>query len=108
LAVHVCAESEWQVALLAVNSLEDAGAKAGYLRGLAGSLELPNSEMGAVLNARGHYKDDIASLEKLLHQHALRQLFLEQPAKDKIERFNRTLNHQWAVEVKNGFNQTSV
>ena len=106
--VHVCAKSEWQVALLAVNSLEDSVAKAGYLRGMAGSLELPNSEMGAVLHARGHDKDDIASLEKLLHQHALRQLFFEQPAKEKIERCNSTLNLQWAVEVKNGFKQTSV
>jgi hypothetical protein len=40
-------------------------------------------------------------MERLLQNHALHELFFENPSKNKIERLNRTLNIQWAIEVKN-------
>ena len=42
-------------------------------------------------------------METLLQQHALHELFFSDALSEKIERFNRTLNIQWAIDIKNSF-----
>jgi hypothetical protein len=45
--------------------------------------------------------NNITSKEHLLQLHSLNQLFFEDLPEEKIQRFNRTLNIQWAIDIKN-------
>jgi len=44
---------------------------------------------------------DGESIKHILQLHALNQLFFENTPQEKIYRFNRTLNIQWAIDIKN-------
>ena len=56
-----------------------------------------------ILNSRKYLMNDPESLEKLLQQHALHELFFTDAKPEKTQRFNRTLNIQWAIDIKNTF-----
>jgi hypothetical protein len=43
----------------------------------------------------------ISELKHLLQFYALNQIFFEDIPEEKIQRFNRTLNIQWAIDIKN-------
>jgi hypothetical protein len=43
------------------------------------------------------------SMETLLRHYALHELFINNASPEKIERYNRTLNIQWAIDIKNSF-----
>jgi hypothetical protein len=47
--------------------------------------------------------NDLESINKLLQHHALHEVFFNDVSPEKIERFNRTLNIQWALDIKNQF-----
>ena len=53
------------------------------------------------MKTRSYYQDDIESMEKILQNHALNELFFSDASNEKIERLNRTLNIQWAIDIKN-------
>jgi hypothetical protein len=40
-------------------------------------------------------------LSLLIHKYAINQIFFEDIHEEKIQRFNRTLNIQWAIDIKN-------
>ena len=44
---------------------------------------------------------DVESIEMLLQKYALRMLTLEKSSKEKINRLNRTLDIQWAIDIEN-------
>jgi hypothetical protein len=46
---------------------------------------------------------DIESIELLLQKFALQETFLTQTLPELQQRLNRTLNIQWAIEIKNQF-----
>jgi tetratricopeptide (TPR) repeat protein len=48
---------------------------------------------------------EISSLEHLLQMQALNLLFFPSLSEEKIQRFNRTLNIQWAIDIKNSFSE---
>jgi hypothetical protein len=43
----------------------------------------------------------ISALKELLQFHTINQIFFEDIHEEKIQRFNRTLNIQWAIDIKN-------
>jgi hypothetical protein len=83
-----------------VNQIQNPEAKKYFLKGLADSIKAIEADKELILNARLYYQNDIESMEKLLHQHALHELFFNNSNKDKMERLNRTLNFQWAIDIK--------
>ena len=47
-------------------------------------------------------KEDIQSIEHLLQMHALNCLFFQENyPQEKIDKFNKVLNIQWAIDIKN-------
>jgi hypothetical protein len=46
---------------------------------------------------------DRDSIEELLQLYAIHQLFFEEPSKERIARYNKTLNIQWALDIKAQF-----
>ena len=53
------------------------------------------------LSNRNFYLNDLNTLQLGLQKFALNQLFFENLSEEKIQRYNRTLNIQWAIDIKN-------
>jgi hypothetical protein len=81
--------------------IEESEMKIYFLKGLTDSMFVAHCDKNFVLSIRPYFKDDIDSLLKLLHKHAIHELFFQDPEKSKIERFNRTLRIQWAIDIIN-------
>ncbi len=94
----------WQNSLVQSVNFQNKEAQKYYLESLADNLELSDSSIDVVLIARRYFYNDIQSMEKLLHKHALHELFFKEPKKEKLDRLNQTLNIQWAIDIKNQFN----
>ena len=80
---------------------QNTEAKKYYLKGFADFITASECSSEFILSSRGYYFDDLNSIEKLLQMHALHELFYQELSKEKTERFNRTLNIQWAIDIKN-------
>jgi tetratricopeptide (TPR) repeat protein len=81
--------------------IEESEMKMYFLKGLADSIFSVHCDKDFVLNIRQYFRDDIDSLLKILHKHALHELFFQDSEISKIERFNRTLRIQWAIDIIN-------
>jgi hypothetical protein len=71
------------------------------LNGFASSHTVMGVDQEFFINVRAFFMDDIDSLKKLLLRHALNHLFFQDSSLERMERFHRTLNLQWAYDVKN-------
>ena len=91
----------WEKRIEQSGVFQNTEAKKYYLKGFADSVTTSDCSAELILSARRYYVDDLESIEKLLHQHALHELFFQETSKEKIERFNRTLNIRWAIDIKN-------
>ena len=89
------------VAIHQADKFQNIEVKMVYLKGLADSIILRDFEKELILNAARFYNNDIESMQKLLQQYALRELFFNESAEQRMERLNRTLNLQWAIDIKN-------
>jgi hypothetical protein len=87
-------------ALLQSTQFQIPEAKLFYLKGLANSIDLMDCKPSFILGARNFYEEDIESFEMLLQKYALRELFIEDAIPEKIDRFNKSLNIQWAIDLK--------
>ena len=72
-----------------------------YLKGWVESIQTFPLNIATVRKASYLLKEDINNIELLLQLHALNQLFFEELSEEQIHRFNRTLNIQWAIDIKN-------
>jgi tetratricopeptide (TPR) repeat protein len=93
-----------QSALVSLNNFKKTETKTHYLKGLMDAIGRMNSieyTKKVFLSVSGYYLNDIESMEALLKRHAVHQFFFEDPSLAKIERFNRTLNLEWAIDIKN-------
>jgi hypothetical protein len=90
--------------LKCVIHFQNQESKTYLLKGLADSITSIDANGDLILSARDYFKTDIESGRKLIYQHALHELFFTNPKPEKIQRFNRTLNIQWAIDIKNTIN----
>jgi uncharacterized protein with GYD domain len=72
-----------------------------YLKGLAKTVTAIECDFNFLLLVRNYYRDDMNSFAKLLKKYALNILFFNDSSLETIQRFNRTLNIQWAIDIKN-------
>ena len=86
------------------NKFNNQEAKTYFLKGLADAIKLIGANKELILKSRNYFQDDIESMEKLLQKHALHELFLANAPSEKNSRLNRTLNIQWAIDIKNSMN----
>ena len=91
----------WHAALEKAQKLQTEEARIYYLKGIFNSLALNECNEEFILSARKFYLKDMVSMEKLFQNYALYELFFQENSGDKIERLNRTLNIQWAIDIKN-------
>jgi hypothetical protein len=72
-----------------------------YLKGWAESINIEDISDELIQKAIPVLKDDNESLVQMLQLYAIYQLFFESPDAEKFNRYNRSLNLQWAIDIKN-------
>jgi predicted dinucleotide-utilizing enzyme len=70
-----------------------------FKKGIAQSITATNATEEAILQILPLVKADKESTEHLLQMHALYCAFFEKTPKEKIQKFNRSLNIQWALDI---------
>ena len=70
-----------------------------FKKGIAQSITATNATEEAILEILPLVKADKESTEHLMQMHALYCAFFENTSKEKIQKFNRSLNIQWALDV---------
>jgi predicted dinucleotide-utilizing enzyme len=70
-----------------------------FKKGIAQSITATNATEETILQILPLVKADKESTEHLLQMHALYCAFFEKTAKEKIQKFNRSLNIQWALDI---------
>jgi len=79
-----------------------------YLKGLAEIINVKDIENLYLVESMPFYLSDPKSIEKVLHSYALHEIFFKKPSKEKIIRLNKTLNIQWAFDIKDKFKEEYI
>ena len=74
-----------------------------YLKGWAENVTVNDLTEVLLLQALPLLKDDPELIEHLLQTHAINELFFGEASKEEIQKYNRTLNIQWALDIKSKF-----
>ena len=99
----VAEKDGWQKAFEHISNLKNQDVQKHYLKGLGEIVKTSDFDKTLLLSTWRYYKNDIVSMETLLQHYALHELFFNNASPEKIERYNRTLNIQWAIDIKNSF-----
>jgi len=76
-----------------------------YLKGWAESIKVDDISDELAYKAIQALKDDSTSMEHFLQVYAQHELFFGSPSQEKIDRLNKTLNLQWAMDIIEQFPQ---
>ncbi len=87
-----------------VGKLNSNDSKNIYLKSWVDSIEPHQLTKIITLRSCFYLKDDISSLEKLLLIHSLHELFFNNATFEQTNHFNKTLNIQWSIDLKNAIN----
>ncbi len=97
----------WQNALLHVNKLQKEDARFYYLKGLVNNITIIESNSECLKLILPYLTYDIESIEKLMQNYALFELFFGDSDQNKIQRLNQSLNQslniKWAMDIKKEF-----
>ena len=91
----------WKEALEIFAQIKNKESQNYFLKVLLTSVFSIQINKELILKAQRFFQENIDAVEKLLQNYAFHELFFRQSAPHNIQRFNRTLNIQWAIEVKN-------
>ena len=69
--------------------------------GIYNALDINIVDKEIVLTTCKKISYDISNIEVALSFHSLQQLFFSNLPQEKLDRYNRTLNLQWAIDIKN-------
>jgi hypothetical protein len=89
----------WQSALDKYNFLNSDEANVFYLKGLVEDANLNNIDFLCLKDSLPFFIGDSDSIEKLLQAYSQHEIFFNKPSKEKINRLNKTLNIQWALDI---------
>jgi hypothetical protein len=87
-------------ALEVIKNLQNEEVRKYYLKGWAENVTINDLSEELLLQALPLLKDDPESIEYLLQTHAISVLFFGEATIDEIQKYNRTLNIQWAMDIK--------
>jgi hypothetical protein len=89
----------WKIALLNLEKLQNQEAREFYLKGWVKAIKLNDIDEDWTRNAMLNLAEDSDSIEHILQLYAQNELFFGKPSKEKINRLNKTLNIQWALDI---------
>ena len=89
----------WQIALQKCKMFQNNEARLFYLKGWAESFNINDFDSSCLEDSLPYFIGDSGSIEKLLQVYSLNELFFGNPSQEKINRLNKTLNLQWALDI---------
>jgi hypothetical protein len=90
----------WQNALRQVELFQSEEAKIFYLKGWAENVVITDATDFCIQEALPKLTGDNVSIEKLMQKYAAQQILIGIPSSKLTDRLNRTLNIQWALDIK--------
>jgi hypothetical protein len=101
IAENAIVKMGWENALKSICKLQFSESKIDYIKGFIEKIEVFECNENLILTVRAFLQGNIKSMEILLIKLALNELFFQKTSADKLERLNRTLNIQWAIDIRN-------
>ena len=98
-----CETKAWKLALQGVQSYKNDQARIFYLKGWSENVAIENVTAELISESLPFIANDGESIEILLQKYALKETLLGSSEESLVRRLNRTLNIQWALDVKNSF-----
>ena len=71
------------------------------LKGLINEIDILKADKANTIKLIGLINNDTYNIENILFKHSLNNLFIEEAIQENLEPFNRSLNLQWAIDIKN-------
>jgi hypothetical protein len=100
MAANTLKEMAWRTVLQNVSQLQNEEAKTFYLKGWVKAVNQNQTDTVCVQEALSQLVYDTDSIEVLLQKNAQYEIFFSSSAtKEKLGRFNRTLNIHWALDI---------
>jgi tetratricopeptide (TPR) repeat protein len=101
-------KTAWKLALKGVQTFKSDEARLFYLRGWSKQVAAENVTAECVAVSLPFIIRDSESIENLLQNHALHGIFFSNIGCERINRLNRTLNIQWALDIAAQFPKTET
>jgi mannitol/fructose-specific phosphotransferase system IIA component (Ntr-type) len=99
---------DWQKSLQQNTQFKSDEARLFYLKGWANSVSECDADLDCVQEALKQLAHDSESIENLLQKHALHEVFFRKSIPEKINRFNQTIDIQWAIDIASQFPKTET
>ena len=99
-------ELGWKKSLQQSTQFKIDEARLFYLKGWADAVS--ECDVDCVQEALSQLAHDSESVESILQSHALREIFFGAADQKKLDRLNRTLNIQWAIDIAAQFPKTET
>jgi hypothetical protein len=93
--------NDWKNTLYLIRKLDNSEFKTYFFKGFTDSLNVKKCNKNVIKCFIRQYENDVKSLEKLLEKYVLNNLFFHELTENRINHFNRTLDIQWAIDIKN-------
>ena len=90
-----------QKALHNVQHLQSDEARRHYIQGWVEHVDLTDCSKDLFLSTQHYYQADMNCLQQILQKFALRHLFLDESEPDFNQRLYKSLDIQWAMDIKN-------
>jgi hypothetical protein len=99
IAENTYKESGWNHSLNQVHQFQSDEARLFYLKGWAKAVSEYDADGTCIQEALSQLANVSESIETLLQKHALHEVFFGNADQQRINRLNRTLNIQWALDI---------
>ncbi len=96
-----CQEMGAQIAFSKIPDFIENEMKKYYFMGILNVMCHTGLYKKSLLSTLPYYLNDISSITNIFQNYALNELFFQDSSAVKLERLNRTLNIQWAIDIKN-------
>ena len=98
-----CKQDGWNKALQQSNKFQSDEARLFYLKGWSEAVSYQDAKTICLQKELSQLAHDTDSIEVLLTKYALHELFWGKPKTELIDRLNKILNIQWALDIQTRF-----
>jgi hypothetical protein len=103
IAESTCKKIGWQKAFRLATQFNNGEPRLFYLKGWVGGVNLMEVDSVCLKETLSHLATDSESIENLLQTYALQEVFFGNGNMERLKLLNRTLNIQWAINIKAQF-----
>jgi hypothetical protein len=107
MALKIKEQYGWQTALDKAQKLQNQEARLFYLKGWVANLSANETNIICLKQAMPNLASDIQSIENLLQKYALHEIMFCVPTQQLLQRLNKSLNVQWAIDIAAKFPKVS-